>query len=201
MADRIRRLATAAGVCSPATVLLTLGVGAALATGYDWPAEPFSVIGATEGAAALAFNAGLVAAGGLALPFAWRLWTARSRVSGGLYALLGASFAVAGLFPMGSPLHAVATVIFLVAWLLPWIAGVADWRAGRRRVGAAQVALGTAALAVWLPYDLGLRRAQVGYGGAELVSILAVGAWSVWTALELWRADRTDGATAAPSTA
>lgn len=201
MGDSSHRFATVAGVCSPVAALVSIGVATALFSGYDWPTAPFSVMGTGGGPAALVFNGGLVVAGVLALPFAWRLWTARRPLFGILYALLGVSFAVAGAFPMGSPLHAVATGIFLIGWLLPSAAGVADWRNGRRSVGIAQCVLGTAVLAVWLPYDLGLERAQVGYGGAELVSLLVIAGWSAWTARELWRGGRSGTADDTPSIA
>ena len=200
MAVSARRAATAAGVCTPVTTLLTVAVATALTDAYDWPTDPFSVIGTLDGPAALAFNLGLILAGALALPFAWRLWTASRRALGVLYALLGVSLAVAGLFPMGTPLHAVATGIFLTAWLLPSVAGVVEWRSGRRGAGAAQVSLGTVALLVWLPYDFGVQSLQIGYGAAELVSFVVLALWSGWIAFELRTAGCADATTRSSTT-
>lgn len=202
MDDVRERVTTAAGVCSPLVLLAALGSGAALDPGYDWPTEAFSVIGASGGPAATVFNVGVVGGGLVALPFAWRLWTDWHPAPGGLYGLFGFAFVVAGAFPIGTALHDVAAAIFFVAPLLPWTAAVLDWRADRRRGAVAQALLGLAAVAVWIPYDLGIESAQVGYGGAELVAVLVIAVWSVAAAARRWpdRSDAAEPATAAART-
>jgi hypothetical membrane protein len=184
------RESTAAGIAGPAVLLATLAVGGLLSPAYEWPTDPFSTIGAAGGHTATLFGAGITLGGLLFLPFAARLWLTLSRVVGGAYAVVGLSFAGAGLVPAigDAPLHELfGAVAFLGLWILPWIAGVVDWRAQDRRAGATAVALGSVALVAWLPYDLGLTWAQIGYGAAELVSLVAFALWSALAAVRLRR--------------
>ena len=191
MDDRFETVQGAAGVLTPATVFVTFCATAVVTPEYTWPTDPFSFVGTTDGASATAFNAGLVVAGALSLPFAHRLWSTWSRAVGGLYALVGVSLAGAGAFPAasgtvsGSAHELFAVLLFVSIWFLLWAAGVVDWRAGHRRTGATAFALGGVALTVWLPYDLGWRWAQVGYGAAELLVVSAFAVWSVWTVVRL----------------
>jgi hypothetical membrane protein len=171
-----------AGVLAP-LALLTTAIGGALATpGYRWPTDPFSEVGGTDGVVAFAFDAGLFLSGALALVLAVAL---RRRWRPALGALYGVGGVGAGLFPVGSGLHGIATPYFFTAWLPPVVAGVADWRAGRRTYGVVGVALGVFAVGIWLPYNQGLSWATVGYGATELVTFLAWGTWSVWAARRL----------------
>lgn len=201
MDARTSRLAAVAGVSSPIVLLATLVAGATLSDGYDWPREAFSVIGGTGGTAALVFNVGVVAGGLLALPFAWLLWTVWRPVLGALYGIVGLSFVVAGAFPIGSPFHDVAAAIFVVGPLVPVVAGIVDWRAGNPHLALGQVLLGVVAVSVWIPYDLGVESAQVGYGGAELAAILVLAAWSVGTVARLWSSGGADSIDSSASTA
>lgn len=190
MEQTTEKIRIATGILTPLVALGTFGIGAALSTAYMWPAEPFSVIGGEGNLTASLFNAGLITAGFLALPFASRLWTATSRVVAVLYALVGVMFIGAGLFPVGgdSVAHELfGAGIFLGIWLLLWTAGIIEWRSGARREGAMTVALGSITLAVWLPYDFGLTWAQIGWGAAELVVVVCFGVWSISTAGRLWR--------------
>lgn len=173
----------------PAVLLATLAFGAVSSPVFDWPVDPFSLIGAADGRTATLFNAGVIVGGLVSLPFAVRLWRGWRPLIGALYAVVGLSFAGAGLVPAAPDaiLHELfGAVVFLGIWPLLWTAGTVDWRAGNRRAGSAAFALGTVALLVWLPYDLGVTWAQVGYGAAELISLLAFTLWSVWTAIRLW---------------
>ena len=191
--DRAERVGLVAGVLAPLVLLVTV-LGGALATpSYQWPTDPFSVVGGTDGVVALAFNAGLVLAGGLAVLFAVPLWRHWRPVLGVLYAVGGVGLVGAGLFPAGSGLHAIAALFFVTAWIPPVVAGIADWRAGRQTLGAVAAALGLVALGIWLPYDLGLSWAMVGYGAAELVTFITWGAWSAWTASRLGNRSTADG--------
>ena len=179
-------LAAATGVAAPAVLLLTVGVGVASSPTYDWPAEPFSALGASGEPTADWFAAGLVLTGLLTLPFAARLWRVRAAPVGGLYALVGLSLVGAGLFPFRSLWHEVFGAGSLLGiWLLLWVAAVVDWRAGSHRDAVLALVLGTASLAVWLPYDLGIESAQLGYGLAELVAFLAFAAWSARSAVRI----------------
>lgn len=171
-----------AGVAAPPVLLATV-VGCALAApGYDWPGEPFSVIGSGGGALALAFNAGLLLAGLLTAGYGGHRWRTGRRGTGAVYVLGGLSLALAGVFPAGTALHEVAAVFLFTAWLPPVVDGRTRWRADDRPAGAAGVLLGLAAVAVWLPRDFGVESLTVGYGAAELVTFLAWGAWTAWAA-------------------
>ena len=188
MVEKREWIVVVAGALAPAVFLVTFAVSGLSSPMFDWPSDPFSVIGATDGGIALAFNAGLTLGGLASLPFAVLLWRAVSRLVGGAYAVVGLSFAGAGLFPgtPGAVAHEIfGALAFLGIWLLLWLAGYLDWRAGKRRAGATALALGSVALLVWLPYDFGLQWAQIGYGAAEAVSLSAFALWSVRTAVRL----------------
>lgn len=191
--DHAERAGPVAGALAPVVLLVTV-LGGALATpSYRWPTDPFSDVGGTGGVVALAFGAGLVLAGVFAVAFGVALWRRWRPAIGLLYALGGVGLVGAGLFPVGSGLHAVAALFFVTCWLPPLVAGVADWRAGDRGRGAASTLLGLVAVGIWLPYDVGAEWAMVGYGAAELVTFLAWGAWSAWTASRLTEGPGTDG--------
>lgn len=190
MATVSRRIVVALGALSPAVVVATFVGGGVASPAYAWPTDPFSIVGTTDGVVATLFNAGLILAGLLALPFAVRLWRAVGPLVGGLYAVVGVSLVGAGLVPArpGAVVHGIAgAVVFLGIWLVPWAAARREWAADEPRAAATSLLLGAVALVVWLPYDLGVTRAQVGYGAAELVSMLAFAMWSGWTAVRLWR--------------
>ena len=188
--DRILdRSSTAAGVVGLVVVFLTFGLGAVSSPTFDWPGDPFSLIGAADGWTATLFNAGITLSGILLLPFAVRLWRAHSPLTGGLYAIVGLSLVGAGLVPAseGAGLHELfGGLLFFGIPVLLWVAGIVDWRTGSRHAGAAAFVLGLIALFVWLPYDFGLAWAQIGYGAAEIVSLLAVTVWSVLMTIRLW---------------
>lgn len=125
MGTTTTKIQTLSGVLAPVAVLVTFGVGATLSTVYSWPTDPFSVVGTTGDLAAAFFNAGLIVAGLLAIPFAVRLWTLGNASVGILYGLVGVAFVGAGLFPIGAEanLHEIfGAGIFLGIWLLLWTA-------------------------------------------------------------------------------
>lgn len=188
--QRLHYTGRTAGVLAP-VVLLATAVGTALAApAYEWPTDPFSVVGATGGPVALAFNLGLLLAGALTALYGVHRWRTGRRGTGAVYALGGVSLAVAGVFPADTDLHEVTAVFLFTAWLPPVVDGVHRWRTGDRTPGIAGIALGTVAFAIWLPQDLGLARAWVGYGAAELVTFAA---WGAWTASQSGvRAERDD---------
>lgn len=177
-----------AGVAWPIAFLATVVSGGLASPVFSWPTDPFSVVGTTGDATAAAFNAGLVATGIVALVFAAWLWRRYHRAVGAVAAVVAASTAGAGLFPAGQVAHAAFGAGLLVgAWVWLWAAAGVDWRRGNAGPAAVAFLLGTAAVAVWLPYDLGVAWAQLGYGFAELVTVAAVGSWSVWTAARAYR--------------
>lgn len=195
--DRIgEKIRIATGALTPIVALGTFGISAVFSTAYTWPSDPFSVIGGEGTLTATFFNAGLIATGLLALPFAVQLWSVNRRAEGILYAVMGLMFAGAGLFPMSgdSVAHDLfGSGIFLGIWLLLWAAGISEWHSGDHRRGMTTVVLGSITLLVWLPYDFGLTWAQIGWGAAELVVVLCFGVWCISTAGRLWRrlSDRT----------
>ena len=163
-------------------VLWTTVVGSALAArNFVWPMDPISVVGAADGPVALAFSGGLVATGLFALPFAAWLATSGRPVQGACYGLVGLSFAFGGLFPVPSDLHALASGIFVFTWLVCWSDAAGAWREGDGRRAAVVFALGALAVGVWLPYDLGVESAQMGYAAAEAVTFAVITVWTLWT--------------------
>ena len=198
--DRTGRAGPVAGVLAPVVLLATVLAGVLATPSYQWPTDPFSVVGGTDGVGALAFNAGLVLSGCLAVVFATALWRRWRPALGALYAVGGVGLVGAGLFPVGSGRHEIAALFFVTAWLPPLVAGAGEWRAGQRKRGGAAVLLGLLAIGVWLPYDFGVEWAMVGYGAAELVTFLAWGAWSAWTAFRLGGRSAADGTTHGVST-
>lgn len=193
--DHAGRAGPVAGVLAPIVLLATVLGGALVTPSYQWPTDPFSDVGGTGGAVALAFGAGLVLSGLFAVAFAAVLWRRWRPSLGALYGIGGVGLAGAGIFPVGSGLHAVAALFFVTCWLPPVVAGVSDWRVGQRPRGTAAVLLGLLAIGIWLPYDFGVAWATVGYGTAELVTFLAWGAWSAWTALRLRERSAAGGTT------
>lgn len=188
------RVATVAGIASPAAVLVTVAGATVASPSFTLSSgKPFSVMGAAGEPTATLFNAGLLLAGLLALPFAARLWRRWSRPVGGLYALAGLGLVGAGLFPMGSGLHDVATGFFASLFLLLVVAAVGDWRAGERRAAVASLALAAAIPLAWDVLPL-VTSAEMTI--PELVNFLVFGVWSAWTVRRTadGRTRRTTGA-------
>lgn len=184
------RASVATGVLAPLVALSTMIVGVAASSTIDWPTDPVSVVGRAGEPTALLFNAGLVAAGLLTLPFAARLREDLGTAVAVLYALVGASLAGAGAFPSGTGLHEpFGAGIFVFGWLTLWAAAVVDWRSGSSRAAAVAFLLGAVAIGIWLPYDFSVAWAMVGYGRAELVSMVAFALWSALTAARLRTAE------------
>lgn len=178
--------AVVCGIGMQAVLWVTV-VGSVLAAeSFDWPTDPISIVGAGDGPLALAFNAGLVVTGVLAVPFAVWLGTDR-RILGVLYGLVGVSFLAGGLFPLPNALHDLASGIFVFTWVLCWADAAAGWRGDDRWRAAVSVALGATALAIWLPYDLGIESAQIGVGAVEGVAFAVL---TVWTVLAVRRGYR-----------
>lgn len=180
--QRLHHTGRAAGVLAPVILLVTALTTAFATPSYEWPTDPFSVVGATGGLTAVAFNVGLVLAGILAAVYGVHRWHTGRRGTGAIYALGGVSLAVAGVFPAGTELHEVAAVFLLTAWLPPVVDGVSRWRTGNRVTGTTGIVLGVAALGIWLPQDFDLAWAWVGYGAAELVTFATWGVWTAWVA-------------------
>ncbi|WP_313692783.1 DUF998 domain-containing protein [Halorarum halobium] len=186
---RPRSWLSVAGVAGPTVLLAAFALAAAASPEFDGPTDPFSVAGAGEGVVAVAFNAGLVLGGLLALAFVPWLREEYGRVVALAYGLVAASFAAAGVFPVGSGLHWVAAVAFVGAPVVLLAAAVVDWRAGRPRIAVLVAGLGAVSLGVWLPYDLQMASLQIGYAVAEFLSVAALAAWGGLCAGSLRGAD------------
>jgi len=109
-----RRVARAAGVAAVATAFAAIAAAVASAPWFSWASNALSDLGVAGGLTAALFNYGLLAAGVVALPFAWWLAaTGRSRFDLGAaagFAATAACMAGVGLFPSDTALHAPAAV-------------------------------------------------------------------------------------------
>lgn len=185
MEMRLGRWGQRAGTVWPIVIFATITYGALASSAFEWPADPFSVVGTTGDLTAAVFNVGLGVGGVLAVAFAAWLWHHHGRAVAVLQGLVGLAFAGAGLFPGGQTLHAVFGTAVMVGVLLVLVAAaVVAWRREDRAGVALALVLAAATLAVWLPYDIGMEGLQLGYAVAELVTFGSAGLWSVWT---VWR--------------
>lgn len=196
----VEKIRIVTGVLTPFAALTVFGVSAMLSPTYSWPGEPFSVMGGGDGLGALFFNAGLIVTGLLAIPFATLLWRTSGTSEGLLFGVIGLGFAGAGAFPMEGGPHSeefamngssiahelFGAAIFLGISLYLLVAGVKRLRAGTSRDGWTAVGLGLITVLVWLPWDLGLQWAWIGWGGAEGVVVGAFGLWCAVAASRLW---------------
>lgn len=129
----------------------------------------------------LLFNGSLVAAGLLALPFAWLLHgdafqpLERTGATALVVALL--ALVAVGSFPQPSPFHVPAAMAFVVATTgFLWIYGSGTLQRGRTRLGAATLALGATLICGWLAWDS--LAPSAGMAVPEFLGIAVLAAWT-----------------------
>lgn len=122
---------------------------------FTWTGSALSDLGAPDAATPWLFNYGLVAAGIIALPFAWLLFTTGRHVLERLGAVGFAGsvvgLALVGVFPSGTALHLpVAIAYFLLFTAAMWLHGTGAALAGDVRRGLVAIWLGIGHLLAWL---------------------------------------------------
>lgn len=165
-----------------ATLLATL-----LSPTFTWAGSALSDLGAADAATPWLFNGGLMAAGLVALPFAWVLVSsARNEVERlGAIAYAGAIVALAlvGAFPTGTALHfPVAVGYFALLTVALWIHGSGAVLAGDAGRGLAAIWLGILHVLQWLVWAAEVRVGQ-GLAIPELIGSFIPIAWLVQTTL------------------
>jgi len=180
--------ARASGVA--AVVVAFAGILAAVASApwFSWAANALSDLGVAGGLTAALFNYSLVAAGALALPFAW--WLAASADSR-FGALTAAGFAVTavcmagvGVFPSDTSLHAPAAVGTYLGLTYTLALDASDAILGgapRRAIAGLWGALGH--VTAWLLWAVAGPAVGVeGLALPEVAGALLLSAWVVATA-------------------
>ncbi|SEV99283.1 DUF998 domain-containing protein [Halobacterium jilantaiense] len=184
----LERSARASGVA--AVVVSFAGILAAVASApwFSWTANDLSDLGVAGGLTAGLFNYSLVAAGVLALPFAWWLAaTATSRfgvLTAAGFAVTGACMAGVGLFPSDTDLHypvAVGTYLGLTYTLALDASDAAVAGSARRALAGIWGALGH--VTMWLVWGVvGFAAGVSGLALPEVGGSLLLAAWVVATA-------------------
>lgn len=182
-----------AGLVVPAIAVGGVLLATLLAPEFGWWAGTLSHVGEPAGAVGafpidqpevLLFNASLLVAGLLGLPFALFCYAdafhplERSGAATLFLAFLG--LAVAGGFPQPASYHTPAVIVHVVATTaFLWIYGAGTFNAGRTRFGLGSVVLGLALLGLWLAWDL-----VVGAPGTAVPVFVSVAVLSSWTFVE-----------------
>lgn len=181
-------VARASGVAAVAVAFAGILAAVASAPWFSWASNALSDLGVAGGLTAALFNYSLVAAGVLALPFAWWLAATAASRFGVLtaigFAVTGACMAGVGLFPSDTALHvpmAAGTYLGLTYTLaLDASAGVVSGDV-RRALAGIWGALGH--VTMWLAWAAA--GPVVGVDGLalpEVVGALLLAAWVVATA-------------------
>lgn len=195
--DTTDAAARAAGVAAVAVAFAGILAAAASAPWFSWASNALSDLGVAGGLTAALFNYSLVAAGVLALPFAWWLAaTADSRfgvLAGVGFAVTGACMAGVGLFPSDTSLHfpvAAATYLGLTYTLALDASDAVVAGATRRALAGLWGALGH--VTMWIGWAVA--GPAVGIGGLALPEVaggLLLAVWVVVTARRRPRARLT----------
>jgi hypothetical membrane protein len=192
------RLGRASGV---AFVLVSLGAilsATLVSPTFTWTGSALSDLGAPGTATALPFNGGLVLSGLVALPFvAWLYRDGRNRLERAGGAVLGVSAvlsALVGIFPIGTPQHfPVAVAFFLSIPVALWTHATGSYRAGDARGAAVGLVCGALDPAAWLVWWIYVRGLAPGLAIPEIVGVLGLHAWALYTVLSARRSGSANG--------
>lgn len=181
-------VARASGVAAVAVAFAGILAAVASAPWFSWASNALSDLGVAGGLTATLFNYSLVAAGVLALPFAWWLATTADSRFGVLtaagFAVTGGCMAGVGLFPSDTSLHfpvAAGTYLGLTYTLALDASDAVVAGAPRRALAGLWGALGH--LTMWLLWAVA--GPAVGISGLALPEVggaLLLAAWVVATA-------------------
>lgn len=153
---------------------------------FTWTGSALSDLGAPGTPTALLFNGGLLLTGLVALPFvAWvyrRGLNGLERVGSAVLGLSAVLSALVGVFPTGTPQHfPVALAFFLSIPVALWTRAAGSYRAGRPRDAAVGLLGGALDPAAWLVWGLYGRAVAPGLAIPELVGVLGLHAWTLYT--------------------
>jgi len=180
--------ARASGVVAVAVAFAGILAAVASAPWFSWASNALSDLGVAGGLTAALFNYSLLAAGVLALPFAWWLAaTADSRfgvLTAAGFAVTGACMAGVGLFPSDTSLHfpmAAGTYLGLTYTLALDASDAVLAGVGRRALAGLWGALGH--VTMWLVWAVAGPAVGVdGLALPEVAGALLLSAWVVATA-------------------
>lgn len=146
------------GVASSLVGFAAVLYATGLSPTFSWTANALSDLGAPGAATAGTFNGGLVAAGVIALPFAWVLFDAArhpvERLGAVLFAATVADLALIGAFPTGTALHFPLSVgYFTLLSVTLWTHGTGTVLAGNARRGLVSIWLGLGNTLVWVAWS------------------------------------------------
>jgi hypothetical membrane protein len=169
-----RRPLTYFGYLSPIVGLGLVSLAALVDPQFNWESRSLSSIGEATGRslfalgtadqiAFLLFNGGLIIAGGLALPFAYRLWAADDdRRPVYAYAVLVVallSMAGIGIAYLDGPFDAIhlplANLLFFSLTFTLWLFGTGRVLQGRERYGLAWIWIANAHAFAWVLWIIG----------------------------------------------
>lgn len=159
-----------------ATLLATL-----LSPSFSWTANALSDLGAPGAANPWLFNGGLIAAGLIALPFAWTLYSAAShaieRLGAVAFAATVVDLSLIGAFPEGTDLHfPLAVGYFTLLTFALWIHGSGTVLAGDARRGLVFIWLGIGHVLAWVLWT------WVGTDGVAIPELVGSVILLVWVA-------------------
>ena len=186
--DTPEAVARASGVAAVAVAFAGILAAVASAPWFSWASNALSDLGVAGGLTAALFNYSLLAAGVLALPFAWWLAaTADSRfgvLTAAGFAVTGACMAGVGLFPSDTSLHfpaAAGTYLGLTYTLALDASDAVHAGATRRALAGLWGALGH--VTMWLTWAVAGPAVGVdGLALPEVAGALLLAAWVVATA-------------------
>ncbi len=170
----------------PVVSLLAILLATLRAPTFAWAVSALSDLGAPGEPTALLFNGGLLLAGLVALPFvAWLYRRGRNRLERAGAIVLGLSAvlsALVGVFPTGTPLHfPVALGFFLTIPAALWTHAAGAYRAGHPRDAAVGLVCGAIDPAAWVVWGLVGQAVAPGLALPEIVGVLGLHAWALYT--------------------
>lgn len=200
-----RRFAAGCGIAAPAVALSAILLATVVADPetFTWSDRALSDLGRVRTNSFFLFNGGLIVAGVIGLPFAWRLRLAArnrlERLGAGCFGLAIVGMLLVGVFFIGHTRYYLepgyhnhaALAFFGLVPVANWLLGAGALRAGDRRWGLATVAVGTLHVLTWLAW-LGLLAVAPSDGATwfavpEMVVAVLFGAWTAAAAVRCLR--------------
>lgn len=193
-----RAIAARTGLLAPPIALVGILLATLVDPSFSWtgsalshtgelpPGRSVSIDLVLDRPSFLLFNGSLVATGAIGLPFAWLLYVEADhplqRSGAMLLGLALVSLAAVGVFYLPHGLHAPAAIVHVIATMATlFVYGTGTVQHGEREYGLATIGLGLVTLGIWLLWTMALP--DSGIAIPEYVGALALGGWTIWTAL------------------